>query len=47
MEAKGGKDHLPLTKALRGTQLLNNLLTHLAFADMEDKEVDKEEEAQE
>ncbi|XP_048140348.1 tetrapyrrole-binding protein, chloroplastic [Rhodamnia argentea] len=28
--------HLPLTNALRGTQLLNNILTHPAFADMEE-----------
>ncbi|KAF8014127.1 hypothetical protein BT93_H0080 [Corymbia citriodora subsp. variegata] len=36
--------HLPLTNALRGTQLLTCILTHPAFADMEDEE---EEEAQE
>ncbi|KAI6695931.1 hypothetical protein NL676_023641 [Syzygium grande] len=37
--------HLPLTNALRGTQLLNCILTHPAFADMEDEE-EEEEEAQ-
>ena len=28
--------HLPLTNALRGTQLLNSILTHPAFADAAD-----------
>lgn len=34
--------HLPLTNALRGTQLLNSILTHPAFETMEEE--DKEEE---
>ncbi|PSS35862.1 Tetrapyrrole-binding protein [Actinidia chinensis var. chinensis] len=35
--------HLPLTNALRGTQLLNSILTHAAF---EDEEEDIEEEGE-
>lgn len=34
--------HLPLTNALRGTQLLNSILTHPAFEG--DKEEEEEEE---
>ena len=34
--------HLPLTNALRGTQLLNSILTHPAFETMEEE--DKEQE---
>jgi hypothetical protein len=34
--------HLPLTNALRGTQLLNSILTHPAFGNMEEEE-DKEQ----
>jgi len=33
--------HLPLTNALRGTQLLNSILTHPAFADAADDDDDK------
>ncbi|XWS35275.1 hypothetical protein CRYUN_Cryun21dG0112100 [Craigia yunnanensis] len=36
--------HLPLTNALRGTQLLNNILSHPAFEDQEEQEAEAEEE---
>ncbi|KVI00990.1 tetrapyrrole-binding protein, chloroplastic-like [Cynara cardunculus var. scolymus] len=38
--------HLPLTNALRGTQLLKSVLSHPAFADKEDA-IEEEEEKQE
>ncbi|KAL8214660.1 hypothetical protein R6Q57_004109 [Mikania cordata] len=38
--------HLPLTNALRGTQLLNCILTHPAFADEQETAIDEEEEEQ-
>ncbi|XP_030508137.2 tetrapyrrole-binding protein, chloroplastic [Cannabis sativa] len=36
--------HLPLTNALRGTQLLNSILTHPAFVEDDDEESEGEEE---
>lgn len=36
--------HLPLTNALRGTQLLNSILTHPAFKFVEEKVVEEGEE---
>ncbi|XP_073056600.1 tetrapyrrole-binding protein, chloroplastic-like [Primulina eburnea] len=36
--------HLPLTNALRGTQLLNCILNHKAFEDEENEEEEEEEE---
>lgn len=36
--------HLPLTNALRGTQLLNSILTHPAFQGDEEEEAEEEEE---
>lgn len=37
--------HLPLTNALRGTQLLASILTHPAFEEKEGKEEEEEEES--
>ncbi|KAH7681291.1 GUN4-like protein [Dioscorea alata] len=39
--------HLPLTNALRGTQLLASILTHPAFEELEEEETEEKEDEEE
>lgn len=39
--------HLPLTNALRGTQLLASILTHPAFEELEEEETEENEDEEE